>query len=63
MKTYTLEVFLDKVGVSVHEKTSEGFDVVECRLIISVLEEYKQRLLNEIMIREKETDLKKNIQQ
>ncbi len=49
-KTYSLEIMFDeKLGPVTHEKTSEGIDLIEARLIVSILEEYKQRMMTYIM--------------
>ena len=58
MRTYKLEVIFDENGVGVHEKTNEGLNIVEARIIVAVLEEYKQRMLAYVITSQQETDLK-----
>lgn len=59
MKQYKLTIYLDeKTGLAVHEE-ADPITAYDARLIISALEEYKQRLLGYIMINEQHQDLKK----
>lgn len=59
MKKYTLEIFIDeKDGIGVHEKT-DGLNIMDARLIISVLEEYKGRMLAYITLNQQLEDRSK----
>lgn len=50
MKKYKLEIFLEDTGaVGVNQEGDELF-TSEARVIMSVLEEYKQRMLASIML-------------
>lgn len=62
MKTYSLNVVIDESGVGVREK-SEGMTISEIRQVISVLDEYKLRLIQAIILREQEYDLKNQTKQ
>lgn len=62
-KQYDLTILLDESGVAVHEKTSEGVNLTEARLIIAVLEEYKQRMMTYVMFNEQQIDLKNKVKQ
>lgn len=48
-KKYTLEIILDQQGTAIHEKTSEGVNLYEARLILAILEEYKNKMLSYIL--------------
>lgn len=58
MKNYLLEIFLDKDNLSHREKSDGGITINELRLIISLLDELKLRMLNTVMSAEQEIDLK-----
>jgi len=50
MKKYTLEIFIDeKDGVGVHE-SADPLNIHDARILISVMEEYKARLLSYIIM-------------
>jgi len=57
MKKYLLEIYPE--DASYREKTEEGLSVKEIRLIVSVLEEVKLRMVNEIIICQQEFNLRK----
>lgn len=48
-KKYILEIILDKEGTAIHETTSEGVNLYEARLILAILEEYKNKMLSYII--------------
>lgn len=62
MKTYNITVIIDENGVGVREK-SEGMTINEIRQVISVLEEYKLRLIQAVVQRQQEFDLKNQTKQ
>ena len=62
MKQYNITIGIDENGVGVHEK-SEGLTIHEIRQVVSVLEEYKLRLISAISQRQQEFDLKNNEKQ
>ena len=58
MRLYTLEVIIDGENVGVHEK-ADGLQVRDLRIVSSILEEYKIRMINAIIASQQITDLKK----
>ena len=59
MKSYTLDIEIEKGIVRIHEKTSEGVNLAEARMIVAVLEEYKTRMMQYIIFNQTEAELKK----
>lgn len=54
MKKYTLDIAFQDKNIGVQEKSSEGITVLEARIIVSILEEYKQKMVSFIMFTQHE---------
>lgn len=48
MKNYTLSINFDNGQLKVEEKATEGLTLIEARIIVSYLEEYKNKMLTYI---------------
>lgn len=56
---YTLEIYIDpKAGLVAHE-IADTLNDVEARIVISYLEEYKQRVLTFLMLHQQNSEMKK----
>ncbi len=60
MKTYNLKIAFEERNIGIEEKATEGITIVEARLVVAILEEYKQKMISYIMFSQnkQETDKK-----
>lgn len=56
MRKYILEIGFQEKNIGVKETASEGVTVIEARLIVSILEEYKQKMVSYIMFTQHEQE-------
>lgn len=56
MIKYMIEIDIDGNRLGVREK-AESLSINEIRQIVSILEEYKLKLINAVILRQQETDL------
>ena len=56
MKTYNLKIAFQDKNIGVEENPSEGITVLEARIIVSILEEYKQKMVSFIMFTQHEEE-------